>query len=69
VRKNYLVHDEGELCSTGDVVRIEACRPISTRKHFALAEILQRRNLGPLDQSRQTDNSQAERIKAQVVDD
>ena len=54
VRKNYLVHDEGELCSTGDVVRIEACRPISARKHFALAEILLRRNLEPLDQKSPT---------------
>jgi small subunit ribosomal protein S17 len=40
-----MVHDEGNLCSTGDVVRIEACRPISARKHFALAEVLQRRNI------------------------
>src|ERR1700737_2945703 len=48
VRKNYLVHDEGEICSQGDVVRIEAGRPLGARKHFALAEILQRRNLGSL---------------------
>lgn len=44
-----MVHDEGEICASGDVVRIEACRPMSKRKHFALAELLQRRNLGPLD--------------------
>ena len=48
MRKNYMVHDEGEICATGDVVRIEACRPMSTKKHFALAEVLQRRNVGPL---------------------
>ena len=42
------MHDEGNLCSTGDIVRIEACRPISARKHFALAEILQKRN-GEID--------------------
>ena len=49
MRKNYLVHDEGELCSAGDIVRIEACRPISAKKHFALAEILQKRNLEPIN--------------------
>ena len=48
MRKNYMVHDEGNLCSAGDIVRIEACRPISATKHFALAEILQKRNLGSI---------------------
>ncbi|KAI8988370.1 30S ribosomal protein S17 [Mycotypha africana] len=38
--KNYLVHDEKEACNLGDVVRIEACRPLSKRKHFSIAEIL-----------------------------
>ncbi|KAK9457862.1 hypothetical protein V1511DRAFT_491073 [Dipodascopsis uninucleata] len=38
-RKDYLVHDEAEVCRSGDVVRIEATRPISARKHFAVAEI------------------------------
>lgn len=43
-RKNYLVHDEGNIAREGDVVRIEACRPLSARKHFAIAEI--RKNKG-----------------------
>ena len=43
-----MVHDEGSLCSVGDIVRIEACRPISATKHFALAEILQKRSLGSM---------------------
>ncbi|KAI0462018.1 hypothetical protein LJB42_004623 [Komagataella kurtzmanii] len=38
-RKNYLVHDEGNICKEGDIVRIEATRPLSSRKHFAVAEI------------------------------
>ncbi|KAI9484024.1 MAG: 30S ribosomal protein S17 [Benjaminiella poitrasii] len=38
--KNYLVHDEKEVCKLGDVVRIEACRPLSKHKHFAVAEII-----------------------------
>ncbi|KAF9334800.1 hypothetical protein BG006_001453 [Podila minutissima] len=38
--KNYLVHDEGSSCKLGDVVRIEACRPLSARKHFTVAEIV-----------------------------
>lgn len=38
-RKDYLVHDEGELCKEGDIVRIEAIPKISPRKYFAVAEI------------------------------
>lgn len=39
-RKDYLVHDEGDVCREGDLIRIEATRPISNRKSFAVAEIL-----------------------------
>ncbi|RKP12323.1 hypothetical protein BJ684DRAFT_21127 [Piptocephalis cylindrospora] len=38
--KNFLAHDENEKCSVGDVVRIEQCRPLSRRKHFAVAEVI-----------------------------
>ncbi|KAI8073270.1 30S ribosomal protein S17 [Gongronella butleri] len=38
--KNYLAHDENQLCSLGDVVRIEACRPLSKHKSFTVAEIV-----------------------------
>lgn len=38
-RKDYLVHDEGDLCREGDIVRIEAIPKISARKYFAVAEI------------------------------
>ncbi|OBA22318.1 nucleic acid-binding protein [Metschnikowia bicuspidata var. bicuspidata NRRL YB-4993] len=38
-RKDYLVHDEGELCKEGDLVRIEEIPKISARKYFAIAEI------------------------------
>lgn len=39
-RKDYLVHDENEISKEGDMVRIEATRPLSKRKAFAIAEIL-----------------------------
>ena len=39
-RKDYLVHDEGEISREGDLVRIEATRPLSKRKFFAIAEII-----------------------------
>ncbi|SAM09061.1 hypothetical protein [Absidia glauca] len=39
--KNYLAHDENQLCALGDVVRIEACRPLSKHKKFSVAEIVQ----------------------------
>lgn len=38
-RKDYLVHDEGNMCKEGDIVRIEAIPKISSRKYFAIAEI------------------------------
>ena len=36
--KNYAAHDEQNLCKTGDVVRIEECRPISKRKTWLVVE-------------------------------
>lgn len=38
-RKDFLVHDEGNISKEGDVVRIEAIPKISKRKAFAIAEI------------------------------
>ncbi|CAG8433928.1 12139_t:CDS:2 [Ambispora gerdemannii] len=38
--KNFLAHDESEDCSLGDVVRIEACRPLSALKRFVVSEII-----------------------------
>ncbi|CAI4048608.1 hypothetical protein SKDZ_13G3140 [Saccharomyces kudriavzevii ZP591] len=43
-RRDYLVHDEREISREGDLVRIEATRPLSKRKFFAIAEII--RNKG-----------------------
>lgn len=39
VKKDYLVHDEANICREGDLVRIEATRPLSSRKFFSVAEI------------------------------
>ncbi|ORY96629.1 hypothetical protein BCR43DRAFT_492000 [Syncephalastrum racemosum] len=44
--KNYLVHDENQLCQLGDVVRIETCRPLSKHKHFTVSEIVRSANKG-----------------------
>lgn len=38
-KKDYLVHDEGNICREGDLVRIESIPKISSRKYFAVAEI------------------------------
>lgn len=38
-KKDYLVHDEGNICKEGDLVRIEQTRPLSSSKFFAVAEI------------------------------
>jgi small subunit ribosomal protein S17 len=37
-----LAHDEENACREGDVVSIVECRPISRRKSWRVAEILQR---------------------------
>ncbi len=42
--KKYAAHDEANLCKTGDMVRIEECRPISKRKTWMVIE----RNGAPL---------------------
>jgi small subunit ribosomal protein S17 len=34
--KKFLVHDEGNTAKVGDNVTIQACRPISKMKRFAL---------------------------------
>jgi small subunit ribosomal protein S17 len=36
------VHDEDNLCSTGDTVRVEQCRPLSKTKSWRLVEILEK---------------------------
>ena len=35
-RKNYLVHDENNICSIGDLVLIEQVKPISRHKNWIL---------------------------------
>lgn len=37
-----LAHDEASACREGDLVSIVECRPISRRKSWRVAEILQR---------------------------
>ena len=38
--KKYLVHDAGNTAKVGDKVTIREVKPISKRKHFALASII-----------------------------
>ncbi|KAI3403417.2 hypothetical protein KGF56_003838 [Candida oxycetoniae] len=38
-RKDFLCHDEGNICKEGDFVRIEGIPKVSKRKAFAIAEI------------------------------
>ena len=41
----FLAHDEVEKAKMGDIVKIEACRPLSKRKTFTLVDILNRQNM------------------------
>mmetsp|Transcript_27990 Transcript_27990/g.43087 ORF Transcript_27990/g.43087 Transcript_27990/m.43087 type:complete len:84 (-) Transcript_27990:4583-4834(-) len=36
----YLVHDEKNIANMGDLVLVEACRPLSKNKHWCLVKIL-----------------------------
>ena len=36
--KKYAAHDEANICQTGDMVRIEECRPISKRKTWLVVQ-------------------------------
>ncbi len=38
----FLAHDENNECKEGDVVRIAETRPLSKRKRWRLAEIIER---------------------------
>lgn len=38
----YTFHDEANACAVGDVVRVEACRPMSKSKRFTLLEKVQK---------------------------
>lgn len=41
-RKKYMAHDEDNACRLGDRVRLVECRPMSARKRWRVAEIIQR---------------------------
>ena len=40
--KKYAVHDEGNIASVGDTVRIVETRPLSKTKYFYLKEIVEK---------------------------
>ena len=40
-RKKYLCHDPESTCRVGDLVMIRECQPLSKRKHFTVARILE----------------------------
>ena len=39
--KNFYAHDEEEACNEGDIVVVEASRPLSKTKKWALKEIVE----------------------------
>ena len=43
--KKYAVHDENEICSIGDQVVVQECRPLSKKKRWKLVEILSKSSL------------------------
>eukprot|EP00298_Acanthocystis_sp_HF-20_P019267 c22681_g1_i1.p1 GENE.c22681_g1_i1~~c22681_g1_i1.p1 ORF type:complete len:162 (+),score=67.31 c22681_g1_i1:40-486(+) len=58
--KNFLVHDEFELCKPGDTVQIRSCRPLSKQKHFLVDEILK--------QARQFDENEQLDLNARLTE-
>jgi small subunit ribosomal protein S17 len=48
-RKRYLAHDEQKTARPGDLVEIEATRPISKRKCWRLLRVVTRSELGAVE--------------------
>lgn len=42
VNTKFMAHDEANEAKIGDLVSIIECRPLSARKHFKLAKVLER---------------------------
>jgi len=42
VNTKFMAHDEKNEAKVGDKVTITECRPISARKHFTLAKVIER---------------------------
>jgi len=40
--KKYMAHDEDDDCQVGDIVRIVETRPISKKKRWRVAEVIER---------------------------
>lgn len=40
--RKFMAHDEGGQCQLGDKVQIVECRPISRRKRFRVAQVIER---------------------------
>ena len=58
--KRYPVHDPNNEATTGDLVRIEECRPISKTKRWRLVEVLTERDVAEVS---------AEEIDVTLVDE
>lgn len=43
--KKYMAHDEGNVCRTGDKVRIMETRPLSRVKKWRLVEVVEKTQL------------------------
>ena len=68
-KKDYLVHDEGNICREGDLVRIEQTRPLSARKFFAVAEIKKNKGqqFATYQKEAKANVSQEESEKSQIL--
>ncbi len=40
--KNYMVHDENGIASTGDIVEFIDCKPVSKRCHWRILKVVQK---------------------------
>lgn len=40
--RKFMAHDDGSQCQLGDRVQIIECRPISRRKRFRVAQVMER---------------------------
>jgi len=70
--KKYYVHDDGQICQIGDLVKIEETKPLSLMKRWRMVEVLAHVDVPevkPLELDRQGEDEENTPVEAQKQSD
>ena len=70
--KKYYVHDDGQICQIGDLVKIEETKPLSLMKRWRMVEVLAHMDVPevkPLELDRQGEDEENTPVEAQKQSD